>query len=62
MKIHGDLIVKISLVSRPEFMDWPYWIDTLKKNYLAGPALVLVKKLEDMEEIWKKLIDSYGNA
>ena len=40
----------------------PYWVDTLKKNYLAGPALVLVEKLEDITEIWKKLIDSYGNV
>ena len=40
----------------------PYWIDTLKKNYLSGPALVLVEKLDDIEEVWKKLIDSYGNV
>ena len=39
-----------------------YWLDTLKKNYLTGPALVLVDKIEDIEEVWRKLISSYGNV
>ena len=39
-----------------------YWLETLKKNYLSGPALVLVDKIEDIEEVWKKLISSYGNV
>ena len=38
------------------------WLDTLKKNYLSGPALVLVERMEDIEEVWKKLISSYGNV
>ena len=39
-----------------------FWIDVLKKNYLDGPALTLVDKLEKIEEIWEKLIESYGNV
>ena len=39
-----------------------YWLDTLKKNYLSGPALVLVERIEDIDEVWKKLISSYGNV
>ena len=40
----------------------PYWVDTLKKNYLSGPALILVEKLDDIDQIWKKLLESYGNV
>ena len=40
----------------------PYWVDTLKKNYLSGPALVLVEKLDNIDKIWEKLIESYGNV
>ena len=36
--------------------------DTLKLNYLSDPALGLVKSLEDTEEIWKRLMDSFGNS
>ena len=39
-----------------------YWADKLKKNYLAGPALVLVDKIENIDEIWKKLVEAYGNV
>ena len=39
-----------------------YWADTLKKNYLSGPALILVKNTDDIEEIWTKLVDAYGNV
>ena len=39
-----------------------YWIDILKKNYLSGPAFTLVEKLENIEEVWKKLIEAYGNV
>ena len=38
-----------------------YWVDILKKNYLSGPALNLVDKCEDIGEVWKKLVDAYGN-
>lgn len=40
----------------------PYWADTLKKNYLSGPALILVESTEDITEIWSKLIQAYGNV
>ena len=36
--------------------------DYLKRNYLTGPALNLVEKMTDYSEIWKKLLDSFGNA
>ena len=35
--------------------------DTLKLNYLANPALTLVKELTDIDEIWERL-KSYGDA
>ena len=39
-----------------------YWVDILKKSYLSGPAFILVEKLEDIEEVWKKLTEAYGNV
>ena len=36
--------------------------DLLKNNYLVDPALSLVKRLDDIEEIWKRLFRSYGDA
>ena len=39
-----------------------FWIDVLKKNYLTGPALTLVDKVEKIEDVWKKLIEAYGNV
>ena len=36
--------------------------DYLKRNYLSGSALTLVEKESEYTEIWKKLLDSYGNA
>lgn len=36
--------------------------DLLKNNYLDDPALSLVKRLDDIEEIWKRLLRSYGDA
>ena len=38
-----------------------YWVDYLKRNYLAGNALILVDKLDNIDEIWKRLVSSYGN-
>ena len=38
------------------------WADYLKKNLLDGAALSLVKNLEDIDEIWKKLTEVYGNT
>ena len=29
---------------------------------MCGPALVLVDKMEDIDKIWQKLIESYGNV
>ena len=39
-----------------------YWVDHLKKNYLGGSALTLVEKIETIDEIWAKLISSFGNV
>ena len=38
------------------------WADYLKKNHLAGAAQNLVAKIEDIESIWEKLIQVYGNT
>ena len=48
---------KIHLRSTPKHM----LPDLLKNNYLDDPALSLVKSLTDIEEIWKRLKDSYGD-
>ena len=34
----------------------------LKNNYLEEPALTLVKNVSDVDEIWKRLKDSYGDC
>ena len=39
-----------------------FWADYLKKNCLSGAALNLVRKIDDIEEIWKKLKEAYGNT
>ena len=39
-----------------------YYADYLKRNYLSGPASVLVEKETDYEKIWERLLSSYGNA
>ena len=36
-----------------------FWSDYLKRNYLCGDALILVEKLENIDEIWDKLIRSF---
>ena len=38
------------------------WADYLKKNLLEGAALNLVKNFEDIDKIWEKLFDVYGNT
>ena len=38
------------------------WADYLKKNFLSGPALNLVLKIEEIDDIWKKLLEVYGNT
>ena len=38
------------------------WLHHLKNNYLDGPALVLVDKLDTIQEAWKALISAYGNV
>ena len=35
--------------------------EMLKNNYLVGTALHLVKGLEDVDEIWKRLVSAYGD-
>ena len=39
-----------------------YWIDILKKNHLSGPAFILVEKIENLDDVWKKLTEAYGNV
>ena len=36
--------------------------DYLKNNYLEGPALELVKNIEEIEQIWERLKTSFGNV
>ena len=36
--------------------------DYLKNNFLEGQALLLVKEISDLEEIWKRLEASFGNV
>ena len=38
------------------------WPDYLKRNYLTGPAVTLVDKIESIDDIWKKLFASFGNT
>ena len=35
--------------------------DLLKHNYLANPALGLVKSIDDINDIWGRLQQSYGD-
>ena len=35
--------------------------DLIKNNFLDNPALLLVKNVTDMEEIWRRLIETYGD-
>ena len=39
-----------------------FWVDSLKTKYLEGPAYTLVEKIDDIDEVWKKLTESYGNV
>ena len=36
--------------------------DLLKNNFLEDPALLLVKNVDNMEEIWKRLKDAFGDT
>ena len=38
------------------------WADYLKKNCLAGAAYNLVFSIENIDAIWEKLIEVYGNT
>ena len=44
------------------FVQRDLWADHLKKNLMSGSALNLILKIEKMDEIWKKLIEVYGNT
>ena len=44
------------------FIQKRFWADYLKKNCLEGVAFSLVAKIEDIDVIWKKLIDSFGDT
>ena len=35
--------------------------DLIKNNYLDGTALVLVKGIDSLDEIWKRLKRAFGN-
>ena len=36
--------------------------DLLKNNFLDNPALMLVKNIEDIDDVWKRLKDAYGDC
>ena len=36
--------------------------DLLKNNLLADPALTLVKSVDNIDEIWKRLKQAYGSS
>ena len=38
------------------------WDEYLKKNYLTGAAYNLVSKMKDIDEIWNKLFEVYGDT
>ena len=38
------------------------WDEYLKKNYLKGAAYNLVSKMKNIDEIWKKLFEVYGDT
>ena len=44
------------------FLRKPVWATFLKNNALKGPAHSLVAKIDDIDIIWKKLTDSYGDT
>ena len=39
-----------------------HWADSLKWKYLTGQALTLVESLTDVEKIWKKLEETFGDV
>ena len=39
-----------------------HWADSLKRKYLTGSALTLVKSIEDIDKIWEKLQSTYGDV
>ena len=43
------------------YVQKPLLADTLKYNYLGEPALTMVNGLTNIEEIWNRLIESYGD-
>ena len=38
------------------------WVDYLKRNCLAGMALMIVGKIENIDDVWKRLMESFGNT
>ena len=44
------------------FIQKSLWADHLKKNLLGGSALTLVLKVEEIDKIWEKLFEVYGNT
>ena len=39
-----------------------YMSDVQKNNFLDGPALLLVKNIDDIDEIWIRLKSAYGDT
>ena len=39
-----------------------HWADYLKRKYLTGSALTLVKSINDIGKIWEKLQSTYGDV
>ena len=39
-----------------------HWADSLKRKYLTGSALTLVKSIDDIDKIWEKLQSTYGDV
>ena len=39
-----------------------HWADSLKRKYLSGSALTLVKGMDDIDKIWEKLQSTYGDV
>ena len=39
-----------------------HYSDSLKRKYLSGQALVLVENIDEIDKIWKKLEDTFGDV
>ena len=53
-----DTVEKLHLKSTPKHL----FPDLLKNNYLENPALSIVKHIKNIEEIWRRLKEAYGDS